>query len=268
MSAHSFPTFFLSHGAPTLALDDVPASRFLKSLGASLPKPRAVIVFSAHHDAATTTVTSPRRPKTIHDFTGFEETLYDLEYPAFGDPALAERIVTLLEANGFTADVDPERGLDHGAWVPLSLLFPAADVPVVQVSINSRRDATYHFKLGEVLRPLRDDGFLILGTGSISHNLRMVSYAKADAAAPEWVTRFCDWMAKKLIARDLPSLLDYRALAPDARKNHPSDEHLMPLYCALGAANDDAAVKRIHHSVTYGVIAMDSYRFGGEVGKN
>lgn len=268
MAATSLPTFFLSHGAPTLALDDVPASRFLKLLGRSLPRPKAIVVFSAHHDTPVTSVSSGRRPKTVHDFAGFNEELYDLEYPAPGDPVLADRIIAALEADGFGAELDPMRGFDHGAWVPLSLLFPDADVPVVQVSINSQRDASYHFKLGEAIRPLRAENVLVLGTGSISHNLKMVSFAEADAEAPGWVIRFSDWMAEKLVARDLPALLDYRALAPEARKNHPSDEHLMPLFCALGAGDVDAPVKRIHQSVTYGVIAMDNYRFGREVGKS
>ncbi len=190
-----WPTMFISHGAPTLAIDDDLAHRFLVDFGKQLGKPDAILLLSAHFDAPVATVTASPAPKTIHDFGGFPDKLYDIRYPAPGDPELAQRTSGLLQAGGIPTNASLTRGLDHGAWVPLSLLYPDADVPVVQLSIDSRQGSAYHFRLGEVLRPLRDEGILIIGSGGATHNLASALRAQHDDPVPERVLRFREWLA-------------------------------------------------------------------------
>lgn len=256
------PTLFVSHGAPPLALDDGPAHRFLRACGESLGKPRAILVLSAHFEEPVATATASAKPETIHDFGGFAQALYDIVYPAPGDPNLAERVGGLLQAGDIAARTDSTRGLDHGAWVPLSLMYPDADVPVVQLSIDARRGTEYHFRLGELLRPLRDDGVLIVGSGGATHNLSLALRAGQDDPTPDWVVTFREWLADAVANDDREGLAAYRARAPDAIRNHPSEEHFLPLLCAMGATRPGEPGRRIHASETYGALAMDAYLFG------
>lgn len=256
------PTLFVSHGAPTLAVEDGAAHRFLTGLGDRLGKPEAVLMISAHFEAPVPTVTSAGRPETIHDFGGFPRALYELTYPAPGSPALAESVAGLLEAAGWTVRGDPERGLDHGAWVPLMLMYPAAEVPVVQLSIDSRRGAAYHYQLGELLRPLRDQGVLIIGSGGVTHNLRLFFGANQDDPPPDWVRAFSEWVEKAVVEDRREDLIDYRTQGPNAAGNHPTEEHYLPLLTALGASTPGEPGERLHTSHTYGVLMMDAYRFG------
>ncbi len=256
------PTLFVSHGAPTLAIDDGPAHQFLSGYGQILGKPRTLLVLSAHFEAPTATVTTSESPETIHDFGGFVDELYEISYPAPGDPQLAQRVIELLQAGGIPASGDPDRGLDHGAWVPLVLMYPDADVPVVQLSIDSRQGPEYHFRLGELLRPLRNEGVLIVGSGSATHNLARALRARPDDPVPDWVIRFRDWLQTAVEHDRRKDLAAYRSLAPDAVRNHPTEEHFFPLLCAMGAAAPGEDVRRIHASETYGALAMDAYRFG------
>lgn len=257
-----WPTLFVSHGAPTLAVDDSAAHRFLTTCGKSLGKPKAILVLSAHFEAPTATVTASESPQTIYDFRGFPEALYDITYPAPGDPALARRISELLSTAGITTRMDGERGLDHGAWIPLSLMYPAADVPVVQLSIDARRGANYHFRLGELLRPLRDEGVLIIGSGGATHNLSFAIGAPHDAPLLDWANTFREWLAEAIEDGRRDDLANYRDVAPDAVRNHPTEEHFLPLLCAMGATTPDEPHRRIHASDTYGALAMDAYLFG------
>ena len=259
-----FPTLFLSHGAPTLAIDDSPAHHFLRKLGSRLGSPTAIVVFSAHHDVQPVSVTSSAAPKTWHDFGGFSPALNAIRYPAPGEPAVADEIVARLERAGVSATKDSSRGLDHGAWVPLHLMYPAADVPIVQVAIDSRRDARWHEQLGRALAPLRDAGVLLIGSGSVTHDLGSFfgTPQPLDAAPPEWVTAFSEWLAERLEAGDREALRDAVTQGPYGRRNHPTPEHLLPLYVALGAAGDAAPAKRLHQSTAHGVLAMDMYAFG------
>ncbi|MGZ8257388.1 MAG: dioxygenase family protein, partial [Gallionella sp.] len=247
------PVLFISHGAPTLPLEPGATGAAWQVLGASLAKPRAILLVSAHWASVQPTVSRAESPATIHDFSGFPDALYQLRYAAPGAPDLADDVVALLTQAGIAVSVDATRGLDHGAWVPLRFLFPDADIPVAQLSIQAHRDATWHFNLGITLQALRDKGVLIIGSGAITHNLRAVFSHSAELAAPAWVSEFCAWMAEKIQARDFSALRDYRRLAPHAAQNHPTDEHLLPLFVALGAAGNYAHAEHLNQVMTYGL---------------
>jgi 4,5-DOPA dioxygenase extradiol len=182
----TLPTLFISHGAPDLPLQHGAVTEFLRSLHQQFPKPKAILVVSAHWYSAMPVVSAAVAPRTIHDFSGFPAALYKLNYPAPGSPELADRVVTLLKEAGISAQTDPDRGFDHGTWTPLILAYPAADIPVVQLSIQYHRDVTYHRQLGQALVALRQEGVLIIGSGSATHNLQAFS-AEYDAAPPAWV---------------------------------------------------------------------------------
>ena len=192
--------------------------------------------------------------------------MYALQYPAPGAPDVAQRIAAALHSAGMAAALDPAQGLDHGAWVPLSLIYPAADVPVVQLSIASNASPEWHYALGQALAPLRDEGVLIVGSGSITHNLRayFTTRPPIDAPAPAWVSGFTGWIADRLAAGAIDDVLDAIERAPHGRDNHPTPDHILPLFVAMGAGAeaDGLAAKRLHDSVTYAVLAMDAYAFG------
>jgi 4,5-DOPA dioxygenase extradiol len=256
------PTLFISHGSPMLALEDSPARRFLIELGKTLPRPQAVIVASAHWESMDgPAVSLAAHPDTIHDFGGFPAPLYAIRYPAPGAPDTAERAAQLLEQAGFAVRRNADRGLDHGAWVPLRLMYPDADIPVAQVSVLHGGTPAEHEKMGKALASLRDDGVLIVGSGSLTHNLYEFRGQGIDAPVPAWVSDFGAWMMTALHDDRRDALLDYRAQAPHAVSNHPTEEHLLPLFVAMGAGGEDARVERIHSSYEYGVLAMDVYSF-------
>lgn len=256
------PSLFLSHGAPTLPLTDTPARAFLSVLGGQLPRPKAIVVFSAHWETSVPTISAVDRNETIHDFFGFPKALYQLRYPAPGSPTVAARIAELLGAAGLESRIDRSRGLDHGAWVPLLLMYPQADIPVLQVSLQPQLGPKHHLALGRALAPLRQEGVLIIGSGSMTHDLSEFRGHGPNDLAPKWVNDFADWFQGALMADQTDELLDYRRQAPFAAKNHPSEEHLLPLYAALGAAGDHARAERLHASATYSVLRMDVYAFG------
>lgn len=262
--ADPMPALFVSHGAPTLLFEDGPARSFLAGYGAQLDRPRAIIVLSAHYDhPGATRITTSLQPPTIHDFgAGFGPALHAFQYPAPGDPTLAGRLASMLEDAGFETKLDPRRGLDHGAWVPLALMYPAADIPIVQVSIDSARTPERHERLGATLAPLRRKGVLIIGSGSATHNLGEFFGQAHDAPAPDWVTAFGEWSAAAVTEGRFADLRDYLKLGPQAARNHPTPEHYLPLFCAIGAGGGANGV-RVHTSHTYGVLAMDVFAFGG-----
>lgn len=256
------PTLFLSHGAPNVALHDLPARRFFDGLAASLPRPRAIVVASAHYASPVPALTAGARPHTIHDFSGFEAELYDLRYDAPGAPEVAARALDLIKLEfGVQGTADHSWGFDHGAWSPLIRIYPKADVPLVLVSLKPDGDARWHYRLGRAIRALRDEDVLVMGSGSMTHNLgRLQAPMTYDAQAP-WMTKFVEWVNDKLEHADAETLCDYRCSAPHARDCHPSEEHFMPLFVALGAAGDDWRASNIHHSVTFGSLSMDAWRF-------
>ena len=258
------PALFLSHGSPMMALMDTPARDFLQGLGGLLPRPKAILVASAHWETQTPMLNAPARNDTIHDFYGFPKELYTLHYTPPTAPELAERVAQSLREAGFAAGIDTARGLDHGAWVPLLLAYPQAEIPVLQLSVQSHLGAAHHFALGAALAGLRAQGVLVVGSGSFTHDLRRFRRGMPEIDAPETpdVTAFSDWMDEKLRAGDAAALLDYRRLAPFAAEEHPTEEHLLPLYVAMGAAGAGAAVKRLHSSTEYSFLRMDAYAFG------
>lgn len=258
----TLPSLFLSHGSPGLILEDCPARDFLAGLGAALPRPKAILVASAHWESQRPLVASTARPETIHDFFGFPRPLYDIRYAAPGAPALAERVGNLLLQAGFDPALDPKRGLDHGAWAPLHLAWPKAEIPTLQLSIQSDLPAEHHLSLGAALQPLRKEGVLIVGSGSATHNLFAFRRSRLvlDSPVAPWAAAFADWLAARVAAGDQAALLDWEA-APGARENHPSPEHFLPFFVALGAGTPGQAGRALHRSWTYGVLAMDAYAF-------
>ena len=253
------PALFVSHGAPTLPLDPGPTGPFLKDLGRRLVRPAGVVCVSAHWDTQSPRVTGSPAPETVHDFGGFPEALYSLRYPAPGDPALAQRVVQLLGASGRPAAVDPKRGLDHGAWVPLLLMFPAADIPVVQLSVQSHLDARHHFEMGRALHPLRQDGVLILGSGGATHNLGTFGRAPVESPTEPWARAFDEWLRAAIEANRTDDLLAWRERAPDPLRNHPTPDHFMPLFVPLGAATGPG--RRIHAAFTFSTFSMAAFEW-------
>ena len=253
------PSLYISHGSPMLALEPGESGPALKRLAAQLAKPKAIVLLSAHWESADLRVASHPAPETWHDFGGFPRELYAVQYPAPGDPALAARIVQLLATHGLPAQLDAKRPFDHGAWVPLSLMYPAADIPVVQVSLPSQSGPAGLNEVGQALASLRSEGILIIGSGSITHNLRELDWQAGPESVEPWAKAFRDWMIEKLAADDVAALHQYRQQAPFAAKNHPSDEHLLPLYFARGAGGPFSIA---HQGWTLGALGMDIYRFG------
>jgi len=262
------PAVFLGHGNPMNALAKNAYTEGWADIGRSVPRPKAVLAVSAHWYVPGVAVTAQAAPRIIHDFGGFPRGLYELQYPAPGAPEVANQAARLLNDAGFTVKQRPDRGLDHGAWVPLSLMYPNADIPVFQVSLIHDAGPEAHYRLGAALQPLREDGVLIIGSGALTHNLREVMGQGPNDPAPSWVTEFAEWVAESLAAGRRAALLDYRNRAPFAVRNHPTEEHLLPLFVALGAGGDSPAIDRVHASNSYGILAMDAYMFSTPISAN
>ncbi len=255
----TLPSVFVSHGAPTLPFEEIPARAFLQGLGATLGRPAAVLCVSAHWERKRPGVSLAAQPETVHDFFGFPEQLYELRYPAPGAPELARRAAGLLEAAGFETALDPERGLDHGAWVPLMLMYPEADIPVTQLSVQTADGPARQFALGEALAPLREQDVLVLGSGGAVHNLP--EWRTARDGPPAWAAAFDDWLARKIEAGAVEDLVHYRVRAPEAARAHPSEEHFLPLHVALGAGGG-APGRVLHRSFDHS-LSMAAFAFGG-----
>ncbi|MBI3709382.1 MAG: dioxygenase [Proteobacteria bacterium] len=251
---------FVSHGAPTLLIEDVPARDFLAGLGVELGRPKAILVVSAHWETDAPTIGAHPSPETIHDFYGFPEELYRLRYAAPGTPAVAGAVKGALEAAGIAATLDPDHGLDHGAWAPLMLAYPNANIPVTQLSIQPARGPSHHYAVGRALAGLKDQDVLIMASGSATHNLRGLAWGRHNAV-PAWAEEFDAWLAERIEACEAGALMNYRQLAPGAVQAHPRDEHFLPLFVALGAAGEGARGRRIHASFTHGGLSMAAFRF-------
>ncbi|MNO66664.1 LigB family dioxygenase [compost metagenome] len=253
------PSLFISHGSPMLALQPGASGPALARLAAELPRPKAIVIVSAHWESHELLVASHPNPETWHDFGGFPAELFAVQYPAAGDPELATEVAALLSQAGLPARLDPQRPFDHGAWVPLSLMYPKADIPVVQVSLPSRQGPELQNRVGQALASLRKQDILLIGSGSITHNLRELDWRAGPESVEPWALAFRDWVVEKLADNDEAALHDYRRQAPHAVRNHPSDEHLLPLYFARGAGGDFSIA---HQGFTLGALGMDIYRFG------
>ena len=257
-----WPSLFISHGSPMFALEPGLAGPALTALGQTLPRPKAVLVVSPHWMTREPRVATTPRPQTIHDFGGFPPALYQLEYPAPGAPDVAQRAIEVLRASGYAAEADTQWGLDHGAWVPLRHLFPGADIPVFQVSLPARLDGAKAYAYGQALAPLADEGVLVIGSGSLTHNLHDVRFDDPDAPADDYAVEFAHWVGNAVIRGDHARLQQTMAIAPHAQRAHPTAEHLWPLMVAAGVAGEAATGVRIDGGITYGVLSMDAYRFG------
>lgn len=256
----ALPTLFVSHGAPTFAIDPGLAGPELTALGRALPTPKAILVVSPHWMTPRARVTTSTRPGTIHDFRGFAPELYDIQYTANGEPDIAARAIELLTVAGWPAQADERRGLDHGAWVPLLYLYPNADVPVFQVSMPSNLDAESAFRFGQALAPLAEEGVLIIGSGSLTHNLQEVSMDHRHGET--YVGEFANWIRDAVEAGRHGQLLDALNSAPHALRAHPTTEHFLPLLIALGASAKGSAARAIDGGIRHGVLAMDAFVFG------
>ena len=252
-----FSSLFVSHGAPTLPISGLPARAFLAELGQKLARPKAIVAVSPHWMTKERAVKSPARFSTWHDFYGFPEELHSLKYDAPGDARLRSRVTGLLGAAGLAAPVSDDLKLDHGVWVPLLLMYPKADVPVVQVSATWDTPRDY-YALGRALAPLAADGVLLLGSGGFVHNLREVLMHDEAGAVPDWAQGFADWTDAQLRAGDWEALFDYRKRAPEAARAHPTEDHFLPLFFAGGAGGEATA---LHGSFAHGSLSMAAYGF-------
>ncbi len=253
------PTLFVSHGAPSLALEGGPSRDFLVSLAGRLAGPRAIVCVSAHWETPVAMVGLAAHPETIHDFYGFQQELYRMRYPAAGDPALGARVMHLLGDAGIEVTGDDKRGFDHGVWSPLTLIYPKAEIPVVEISVQPGLNAAHHLRIGQVLAPLRDEGVLIMGSGSTTHNLREIGRTGPDGGPPEYYASFEKWVCDAIMERRVADLADFERLAPHARRNHPSPEHFLPLFAPLGAAGESSKPTILNRHFELGTLSMAAF---------
>ena len=272
MDSTTLPPLFISHGSPMTAIEPREAGAFMQALGpaieAAFGRPKAIVVASAHSLTREPALLAAPRHEAVYDFGGFDDKLYTLRYDAPGAPALAARVETLVRGAGLPVHVSGEGGLDHGIWTPLRYMFPEADIPVLPLAWPPNWSPAQLFALGQALSPLSAEGVLVIGSGSITHNLRRVFASglrppAGQAATPE-SSAFRNWFAQRSAARDWEALFDYRAQAPHAVLMHPTDEHLLPWYVAAGAGGRDHAALRLHDSLVYGDLGMDIYAFGAQ----
>ena len=258
----TLPAVFVTHGSPTMPIDDTPARDFMRGLAGHFPRPKAILAVSAHWERRAPGVSSAAAPETIHDFFGFPDALYEMKWPAPGAPDVAARTKELLDEAGLGCDLDPGQGFDHGTWSVTRLAWPEADIPTAQLSVNSPLGPRHHLELGAALRPLRDEGVLILASGSATHNLREFNRYPLNSDGVNYAVEFADWLDGRVAAQDHVALADYMLHGPHARMNHPSPEHYYPLLVAAGAATPDSpAPTKLHDSYTYGVFYMGAYAF-------
>ena len=263
MRADRLPAIFVSHGAPTLPFEQVPAREFLQSLGREYSDVSAVLCISAHWQTREPAVGAVQRPETIHDFSGFPEALYRIRYPAAGSPLLADRVVDLLYGAGLSCRPDQVRGIDHGTWIPMMLMYPDGHVPVVQVSIQQHLDPAAHYTVGRALAPLRDEGVLILGSGGAVHPLGYADLQEGADPDP-WAIAFNDWLNRAVTAGDHDALIHFHEEAPYPARAHPYPDHFMPLLTIAGTAGPGAKGTILHQSWDLGGLEMGAFAFQGD----
>lgn len=252
---------FISHGGPDVLINGSPAPAVWQQHASDNPRPRAILIMSAHYLAQQPLLASPPAWQTVHDFGGFPAELYQLQYPAHGDQAIQQHIMQCLAAAGIHAQYDGADGLDHGAWVPLLAMYPKADIPVIAISTLPRQNARAHYQLGLALATQAEEGIMIIGSGSITHNLRELS--RHNTTVAPWAKAFADWIATHILANDIETLLNWENQAPFAKQNHPGSEHLLPLFFALGAAAGKVG-RSLHRDIELRALAMDVWMFGDE----
>jgi 4,5-DOPA dioxygenase extradiol len=256
------PSLFIAHGAPLLAIEENDYTQFLKHLGGELPRPKAVVLFSAHWVSGVQKVSEVKEYETIYDFGAFPDELYQVKYPARGDEQIAKQIERSFREDGIPFEIEAKRGLDHGAWVILSMLFPDADIPVISMSVNPHLSPEQQYKIGQSLASLRADDVLIIGSGGTVHNLRAVEWQENHVT--EWALKFDEWLETHIKQWDLDSLYHYDTLAPNASLAVPphGNEHFIPIFYAMGAADDVRKASLLHRSYRYGNLSHSVWQFG------
>ena len=253
------PALFVAHGAPTLVLEENQYTKMLKGLADRLPEPRAIVLFSAHWEAPVQMVSAVEEYEMIYDFYGFPEEMYKIVYPAKGNKDLAQKIVKLLEESGTDSKVDAERGIDHGAWVVLRLMYPDARVPVVVLSVNPALSPAEQYYIGRALAPLRKEGVMIIGSGGTVHNLHRLNWNSLEKE--KWAATFDDWLQAKIEMWDTDSLFRYETEAPYGREAVPRNEHFIPLLLAMGAADDGRKADLLHREYQQGSLSLCCWKF-------
>lgn len=253
------PSYFFAHGAPSIVLEQNAYTAFLKHFAASTPKPKAIVLFSAHWEQSIQTISAAETYSTIYDFSGFQDELYQLTYPAKGEYSVSEQIVSLFAKHGIQSTLDEERGLDHGAWAVLKLIYPDADIPVVALSVNRYLTNEQQYQIGKALSELREQDVLIIGSGGTVHNLRRLNWQ--GEGNDEWAESFDNWLQSKLEAWDVNALFNYRELAPYAGEAVPTSEHFIPLFLAMGAGDKNRQAKLIHRSYQFGNLSLSCWQF-------
>lgn len=254
------PVLFLSHGSPMQAIQETQANQIWRMLGNLLPEPKAIVVVSAHWESEWPMVMAHPAPPILYDFSGFPEALYKLGYPAPGSPVLAHRVKQLLADIDISCQLNGCRGLDHGAWIPLRFIYPEATIPVIQLSVQVGLSAKHHWNVGHALEVLRNENILILASGHLTHNLRDWHLGNANTPLG-YALDFRDWVRLQLERGEVDTLLDWANQAPYALKAHPTPEHFLPFFVALGAAGKSAS-KRIVEGWEGPSLSLDSYQFG------
>ncbi|GAK41733.1 DODA-type extradiol aromatic ring-opening family dioxygenase [Paenibacillus shunpengii] len=257
----TLPALFIAHGSPTLVIEDNNYTAFLRELGASLPVPKGIALFSAHYDEPVQSLSVDEFHTTMHDFYGFPKEMYKIEYPAPGDPELSMRIGQLMAAQNLPYKLVTGRGLDHGAWVILRHMYPEANIPVVSLSVDSMRSEQEQYRIGCMLEPLRHEDILVIGSGGLVHNLRKLS---PDSEPAAWAAEFDEWLTLKLEEWNLRDLYDYEKKAPNAQDAVPSyaSEHFAPLFYAMGAADKERRAQKRFQAYQYGSLSLNCWQFG------
>lgn len=258
------PALFVAHGAPLLAVENNEYTQFLQSLGETLPKPKAIVLFSAHWESSIQKVSNVSEFKTIYDFGGFPKDLYRIKYPAKGSEATTNEVAELFKKQGVPFEVDTIRGLDHGAWIVLRMLYPNAEIPVISMSVNPRLTPDEQYKVGTSLSELRQKDILIIASGGTVHNLSVLNMGNDNGGIDQWAFDFDDWLEQHVTKWNLETLFKYDTLAPDAKYAVPpfGTEHFIPLFYAMGAADQEKSAKLLHRSYRYGNLSHTVWQFG------
>jgi 4,5-DOPA dioxygenase extradiol len=253
------PSIFVCHGGPTLAIDNNQYSNFLKELGKRI-KPKAIVIFTAHWESEITTISSVEGTyDMIYDFSGFSRELYSIKYPAKGSPELASRLQGMFDAQGIQSQIDTKRGLDHGSWVMLRLMFPEADIPIVQVSVNPYLSMDKQYEIGKALRGLGEEDILVIGSGATVHNLWAINWRATETE--KWASDFDSWLIDKVEKKDLKELFNFIELAPHAKKAVPREEHIVPLFISMGSGQEGKTPKLLHRSYEFGSLSYICFEF-------
>jgi 4,5-DOPA dioxygenase extradiol len=253
------PSYFFAHGAPSIVLEHNDYTQLLKTFREHTPRPKAIVLFSAHWEETVQSIGAAETYETIYDFGGFQDELYRMTYPAPGDRTLSEQVQSLFSKHNIQSVLDEKRGLDHGAWAILKLLYPEADIPVIALSVNRLLSNEQQYQMGQALSELREQNVLIIGSGGTVHNLRRLNWG--SEGIDEWAGQFDNWLQEKLETWDTEALFHYRELAPYAREAVPTSEHFIPLLLAMGTGDANRQAKLIHRSYQYGNLSLSCWQF-------